>query len=478
MKTKPFTHQVTGVELLKDNPRHYALGCEQGTGKSWMVLADAEYQFGGGDIDGLLIIAPNGVAANWILREIPTHLEVPHVARYWVSGAGVRFTRNLNKVLKAEKDELAIFAINIDAVNTKKGFEFCRDFLKKYRCMMVVDESQRIKTPSAKRTKRVHVLGEFAKSKRIASGTLVANSPIDLFSQFHFLAPNLLGTTSYRSFVAEFSQLLPPHNPLVQNIRARAPYSNPQIVERDINGNPIYRNLRKLAALMSPHTYRVTKEECLDLPEKIYQTHFFRLTPPQRKLYDTMAQEMRYMRDDGQVDIFTALTMISKLQQVTSGFIMVDGEATELPESGPRIKALEDLMEDIEGSVIIWARFRAEIKQIAALFPEAVTYYGDTSRKEREEAVNNFQNKTARIFIANPAAGGTGLTLTAAQTVIYYSCSFSLEHRVQSEDRCHRIGTRHPVVYIDMVAQDTVDERVANALQTKQATAKEIMEHV
>lgn len=477
MRSEPMTHQRTGVQLLSAHPEYYALGCEQGTGKTWMLLADAERQFLSGRITGLLVIAPKGVHTNWIRREIPRHMSVSHVAEEWVSGGGVARTRRLERLLKVDcETALPICAMNVDAVNTTAGREYAQRFLRTFKTMMVVDESQRIKNPSAKRTKRILALGQLAVSRRISSGTLVADSPVDLYSQFEFLAPGLLGTTSYRAFVAEYSELLPAHHPLVAHIKTTR-RGTPQIVRKDAMGQPVYRNLDKLSALLAPHTYRVTKEECLDLPQKIYQIVFFDLLPAQRRLYNQVKRDVAWQRDDGDIDAFTALTLITKLQQITSGFILVDGEPTELVSSAPRLAALKEIVEDSPGQIIVWARFRAELAQIADELHEygVVEYHGGVSDKDRAKAIDAFQSGAARIFVANPASGGTGLSLHVASTVVYYSCSYSLEERSQSEDRAHRIGTRRPVVYIDLVASDTIDERVANALQTKALVANEIL---
>jgi SNF2 family DNA or RNA helicase len=173
---------------------------------------------------------------------------------------------------------------------------------------------------------------------------------------------------------------------------------------------------------------------------------------------------------------------MTKLRQITSGFILVDGEPVALRNSGPRLAALDDIIECCEGPVIVFAAFTEEIAQIGNLLKEKKggvrEYYGATKRADRAKAIDDFQSGAARFFIANPAAAGTGLTLTAARTVIYYSNSFSLVERSQSEDRAHRVGTKHPVVYIDLVARDTIDERIAMALQTKSLTAQAVMKNL
>jgi len=475
-------HQVTGLARLTAAPQRFALGAEQGTGKTWMLLADAERQWHAGLIQALLVIAPRGVHINWVRREIPRHLEVPHIAEFWQSGAGKRHTAKLERLLREPPGpRLMVLAMNVDAVNTQAGLVLAERFLARYRCMMVVDESQRIKSLSALRTKRTIRLGCAAVARRIASGTLVADSPLDLFAQYEFLAPGaaLLGTTSYRAFVAEYADLLPASSGLVQNIRKHNAFAQPQIVRRDGRGNPVFRNLDKLRRLLAPHTYRVLKSECLDLPDKVFQTQYFDLTSAQKALYEQVREEQRIVWSAERIDNFSAMTVLNKLRQITSGFVLREGEPITLRESAPRMEALLDVLEDAPGQVIVWASYREELRQVAAALRErdytVVEYHGGISARDREEAVDAFQSGRARIFLGHPAAGGTGLTLTAATMAIYYSCSFSLEERMQSEDRCHRIGTHAPVVYVDLVARGTVDERIADALQSKAGVAAAIL---
>lgn len=480
MKTTPMDHQIRGLQRLREGGNIFAMGAEQGTGKTWMLLADTEERFNNGEIDGLLVIAPKGVHVNWVRREIPKHLEAPNTATFWRSGAGVGHTRILTNQLREKGNKrLQIHCMNIDAVNTKAGYDHAVKFLQTFTCSLIVDESQRIKNMDALRTKRVFELGRYAKVRRISSGTIVANSPLDLYSQYHFLAPGLLGTTSYRAYVAEFAELLPPSSPLVQDIIARTRGRGvPQVVARDKHGIPKYKNLDKLRSLIAPHTFRVLKSECLDLPPKIYENVYFELEPAQRRLYEEVKKDRRWYREDGEIDSFTALTVIHKLRQITSGFVLVDGEATHLAHGGARMAALLEAVEDVEGGVIVWASFREELSMIAEKLSKigpVVSYHGGTSAKDREAAVDAFQSGAAKFFVANPAAAGTGLTLTAAKLVVYYSSSYSLEERTQSEDRAHRIGTEGPVVYVDIVGEGTIDERIAAALQAKESVAAEIM---
>jgi len=479
-------HQKKARRLLRKNPEFYALACEQGTGKTWMLLDDAEYQWITRMISGLLIIAPKGVHTNWTNREIPKHLSIPHRSGYYISGMGKRALANLEKLFKSNTAALCIFAINIDALNTKIGFDLCTKFLVKHQAMAVLDESSRIKNPTSGRSKKAHRLAEMAVSRRPASGTMITQGPLDVFSQFEFMLPggNLLGTTSYRSFVSEYAKLIPASSGLVKSIQQKNRFANPQIVQRDTMGRPQYKNLKKLGKLMKPYVYRVTKEECLDLPPKVYQLYTHELDSKQRRVYNEIEEDLRYSKDDGDLDVFTALTKIMKARQVVSGFIISEGEVVGLQEASknPRMQLLKEILTDLDKPFIIWAMFKEEIKQIVDMLMimdiSAVQYHGSVKTKMREIAVDDFQDGTVQAFVGQPAAGGFGLTLHAAHYVIYYSNDYNLETRLQSEDRAHRIGLDHKVTYIDIAAENTIDERIAAALQAKEDIANKIFSYI
>lgn len=500
MKTKPMDHQVIGIKLLAENPEYYGLGAEQGTGKTWMLLADIERAFEAGDINAAAVVAPKGVHTNWTMREIPAHMELEVDTLAWVAGPGVRQKRKLRRLLTPAKirGELPVLAMNIDAVNTPTGNGYLRNFLRIYDSVLILDESSRIKNPAARRTKRLLALTSMAPSRRLASGTMMPNGPPDLFSQMEFLCLDgkLLGTTSYRAFVAEYAELLPRKHGQMKHIiegiarrKGKEPQEIPdgwlpQLIATDVMGAPRWKNLEKLQAMLKPYIFRVLKKDCLDLPDKIYQTYSFVLSPSQRRVYATAEQQLRYERDTGELDIFNALTKIIKLRQIVSGFIMLDGEATELPalHTNPRMKLFLELVRDLKEPFIVWASFREEIAQIAQALKElnieCVQYHGGVKTKDREAAVDDFQTGRAQAFVGQPQSGGLGLTLTAAHTVIYYSNDYNSETRLQSEDRPHRIGLDHPVLYIDIVAENTIDERIVAALKRKEDVARQVMDYI
>jgi SNF2 family DNA or RNA helicase len=481
MKTRPMEHQLEGLKV-SEGKRNFAFLMEQGTGKTWLTLADAERCFLAGKIDAILVIAPNGVHSNWIRREIPYHLEVDTIKYLWRGNPKTKKDiATYNGLFNYPAGKLRVLSMNIEAINTKHGYDAAEQFLERFRVMMIVDESTRIKNPGAKRTEKVIKLGRLAVARRILTGTPITKAPTDLFSQFDFLKSGLLGTTSYRAFVAEYAVLLDPKSPkMMAMIRKNPKAAYAQVVAEDDNGNPMWRNLDRLSDLIAPHIYRVRKENCLDLPPKIYKQVTFEMAPKQRAAYDLLKEDHHYVNDMEDMS-FQAIAARTKMKQVTSGFINIRGEPTLL-EAGenPRMDAFKEIIEDLEGSFIVWAIYEEEISQIMEALAisgiSSVSYYGATKKDDREKAIDDFQAGKVRAFVANAAAGGIGITLTKAETTIYYSCSYDNELRLQSEDRNHRIGTIRSPLYIDIIAEDSIDEDTIKSLRIKSALADHIID--
>lgn len=462
---------------------YYALFMDLGTGKTFTFLSDAERLYNIGEIDGLLIVAPKGVHTNWVRREIPAHLDCLHVARAW--GHDVHSQRALKVLFEVMKpNPLRIFAINIDALKTARGFDIAKRFLLSTHSMMVVDESSRIKNVKTGNWKACMKLKPFTRYRRIGSGLPITRHPPDLFGQMEWLEEGLLETNSYRAFVAEYACLLDDNHPMKKKLIQRNPRAAwAQIIERDKHGQPMFRNLDRLQTLIQPHSYRVLKEHCLDLPPKIYKNVYFQMTPRLQRSYTLMEEKLRYELTDGSVNTVSRLNAILKLQQITSGFIIDSAGVPQLIEeaAAPRLEALLEVDEDMTQPYIVWCHFREEIKQVTKALRErgrnVVEYHGGVKTAEREAAVDLFQNGGADVFVGQPRSGGIGLTLTAAKTVIYYSNSYDLEERKQSEDRAHRAGTTGThVLYIDLVAQNSIDEVVAKSLQAKLELATTVLD--
>jgi SNF2 family DNA or RNA helicase len=258
----------------------------------------------------------------------------------------------------------------------------------------------------------------------------------------------------------------------------------PQIVDKDEEGLPKYRNLDKLSKLIAPHSFRVLKSECLDLPEKIYKTLFFDMTKEQERIYKKAEDECRIVYQ-GQETPFNKLVAVTKLAQITSGYYIhpLANEPVRIEGDNPKLDLLVDRVDTIVNSVnkvIIWARYKIEIADIVARLEanghKVVQYHGEVKKGERVEAIERFERGDAQVFVGNQQAGGTGITLVAASYVIYFSNNFSLRDRLQSEDRAHRIGQTKNVTYINIVGKGTIDEVVVAALTNKQDVSRAIID--
>jgi SNF2 family DNA or RNA helicase len=467
-KTKPYAHQLEALEKSWAQ-KTYALFMEMGTGKSKVLVDNIAMLYDRGAIRGALIIAPKGVYKNWDQIEFPVHLpkHIEHTKVLWEPSITKKKQTELDTLFD-DKGDLKILIMNVEAFSTTKGLDFARSFLNIFlgRALIGVDESTTIKNPTAKRTKNILKLADLAKYRRILTGSPVTKSPLDLFSQCEFLDPYHLGHASYYSF--------------------RARYAN--MVKRNFGGRQVqlvvsYRRLDELAGILDKFSYRVLKEDCLDLPEKVFTKRLIELTPEQDKAYKQMKQMALAILDNGEVmTTVNVMTQLMRLHQITCGhFKSDDGTTTALKNN--RIDALMQLLEETEGKVIIWANYREDIKNIVDSLKKAygedstVEYHGGVDATLRQDHIAQFQEKNgpARYFVGNAQTGGYGITLTAASTVVYYSNSYDLEKRLQSEDRAHRIGQTGSVTYVDLIAENTVDDKIVKSLRNKIDIANEIM---
>ena len=449
-KTEPFEHQRKTFYLSRDQ-KVFALLMEQGTGKTKVVIDNSAYLYSKGEISALVVIAPNGVHRNWI-REVETHLPdwCKYEITYYRSGMNKKETESFESVLHS-KDCLKIFTFNVEAFTSPKAVHWMERILLSNEVMLVVDESTRIKTPSAKRTKLITKFGKNAKYRRILTGTPITKNAADVYAQFKFLDPQILGYDSFYSFRNQYCVM--------------GGFEQRQIIA--------YKNLDELSRNVEGHSFRVLKKDCLDLPPKIYQRHFVEMSERQKKMYNTMKKGFIAELEGNVIEAPEAITRLLRLQQILCGWFPTENERVQpIDEKNPRIEALKDILEGIESKVIIWARFRADIRAIERLLGDlAVSYHGDVDSDARELAIDRFQKGDAKYFIGTQQAGGTGLTLTAAEYAIYYSNSFDLEQRLQSEDRCHRIGTKNNVTYIDIECQKSIDSKIIKALRDKKNIA-------
>ena len=462
-KTQPFKHQERVFNRSK-SLRHYAFFLEMGTGKSKVTVDTMSYLYESGKIDTVLIVAPKGVYENWIKNEIPKHMpdRIEPLVVKWQPNFTKTFKEQMHQVAtrnKRKDEKLHVLVMNVEALSTRKGIEVGTYYLSQNpNNLIIVDESTTIKNKDAERTKSIIKLGELGKYKRILTGSPVTKSPLDLFSQCKFLDPNILGFDSYYAFRNRYA---------LMKRMSFGGKSFDQIIG--------YRRIEELQAKIHDYSTRILKEDCLDLPDKLYQKRYVPLSADQKKVYEQMKTLALAQIDNGELATTTSvLTQIMRLQQICCGFLPPDdGQIKEL-ENG-RLKELLSILEEVDGKVIIWATWTHDIKKIKKAIAEkygeqsVATFYGDTPQDKRQEIVDRFQDYKdfLRFFVGQPKTGGFGLTLTEAKTVIYYSNSYDLEIRLQSEDRAHRIGQESNVTYIDIVCPDTVDEKIIDALQDK-----------
>jgi len=463
-KTKPYDHQMTALEKSW-NKESYAYFMEMGTGKTKVLIDNLAMLYDKGKVNGALIIAPKGVVGTWYSNELPTHLpdHIENVTVLWQANITKKQQENLDTLFE-KGESLHILIMNVEALSTEKGFVFANKFLSCHETMMAIDESTTIKTPSAKRTKNILSLTKETKYRRIMTGSPVTKNPLDLFSQCEFLSPWLLDFNSYYSFRNRYAQMK------TLNMHGR------QI--QIVNG---FKNLGELSDKLKDFSYRVLKEDCLDLPDKIFIKRQISLSKEQRKLYDQMKQEALAILNGKQSTTVNTLTQLMRLHQITCGHFTDDNGQIQAIENN-RIKELLSIIEDMDGKAIIWAHYQYDIKNIIKEIEKiygpgsVVDYYGLTLKEDRQPNIKKFQDDPkCRFFVGTPATGGYGITLTAANTVIYYSNGYDLEKRLQSEDRAHRIGQKKPVTYVDINAEDTVDEKIVKALRKKIDIASEVL---
>jgi len=488
-KMEPLDHQKRALLLGRDAPS-FAYLMDQGTGKTKVTIDDAAHNWREGRIDAMLVIAPNSVKSNWVdsedtfsvtnnpgdMDEITKHMadDVPVNKGAWVSSQNKR-EKKLYKEFRSRWDDtncLHILVVNVEAIHVARVFAEVMEFVRKFRCMIVVDESTRIKNRTAKRTKNSIKARRECPIARILSGTPLIKSPLDAFSQFNFLDEDILGFTNYYSFQHHFAVM--------------GGYEGYQVL--------FYKNLEELKEKVDSVSYRVLKEECLKLPPKEYIKRKVELTPAQRKAYEDMLHDMRVdLGDKGEVAVNIVLTQLLRLQQITGGYLpQIDPETKENvgtvelvdPSKNPKFKEVLNIIDESgEQKIIIWCRFRDEIAGLCSLLEHKgithLQFHGGISTTDRREYRKRFfSDPSIKCIVGNQDAGGIGIDeFKAASIVIYVSNSYSTENRVQSEDRSHRIGSEvHDLItYFDIPAINTVDGKVISCLRENRSISRQII---
>lgn len=464
-----YRHQIESLQNSCFSPEFAQLG-EMGTGKSKILLDNICILYEHGRIRCALIVAPNSVYRNWALNEIPEH--VPNRIKetmYIYLHKRDKYDTLINLL---DHDGLIFLLFNVEAFSVKQDLlTILTAFMGLVPTLMVVDESPTIKGRNSKRSHNIIQLGRAAEYRRIATGLLAPNSPMDVFSQFQFLRSGCLGTNSPTAFRARYCNILEQKDPATGHVR-----------DKLIGA----RNEKELREKISSMSYRVTKEDCLDLPEKVYEFSYSDLDDDTKHHYKIMKEQAIFELDNENYDqpffIRSAnrVSMVMRLQRITCGH-MKDQEGREIRFSHKRIKDTIELMSRIDGSAIIWATYVRDIEDLTTAIQQEFGvgsvrhYYGSTSKYERDKATELLQSKKIRWLVSNPSTGRFGNTWTAASTAIYYSNSYDLEHRLQSEDRIHRIGQHDPCLYIDVASPGTINLPIIRALRLKMDMASEVM---
>jgi len=466
-KTKPFQHQKELFERTADY-QYYALFWEQGCGKTKPVIDTCAYQYLKGTVDALLVVAPNGVHRNWITDELPAHLP-DEVAKdacyfYWQSNKANNkgYQEQLKNLLKHKG--LLVLTVSYEGFMTKQARKFIWKLLKQRKVFYALDEAHKIKEPKAKRTISINASGKYAVFRRLLTGTPIAKGPFDAYSQVRWLSDQFWkdrGFGGFLSFKTHFGIWMK-----AADVKEQQGYDPgyDQLVG--------YRNIEELNKYIDKVGDRLTKETAgLDLPPKLFQKRFFEMTPAQVKAYNELREEYITELESGEVvEATLAIVRLLKLQQITCNYVTTEADEPTvlISDKNPRLDVLKDITDNLTTPAIIWARFSRDIDQIMDLLGDKACRY-DGKVDDEGRAVNKkaFQNGEKQFFVGNQQAGSTGLTLIQAKTVIYYSNSFGLVDRLQSEDRAHRIGQHNPVNYIDIMCKGTVDEHIVKSLRSK-----------
>ena len=450
-KTNPYQHQRNALNK-GGLSKNYAYFMEMGTGKTKVIIDNVAYLYQQKEIKEVIVIAPNSVYRNWV-QEISDHSPVTPYIWCW------KVNKEIELIRAGTSNVLIYILMNVEALSHKSGQRWLhqRLSLNGKVSMMVIDESTTIKSPVALRTKAICKLSTAVKYRRILTGSPVTKSPLDLYTQCAFLSKALLGFESYYTFRARYA--------VMQQV---------ELGGRQILMPKYYTNLDELEMKLKTFSFRVTKDQCLDLPPKIYMFRDVHLNLEQKNIYETLRKKARAIIADDTVSFANKLVEILRLHQICNGFLKTDKGEIHIFKNNPKLKELLRILEEVDGKCIIWATYVHNIESIKQTLGDlygkdsVVSIYGKDSVEDRKLAVASFQhNDRCRFLVGNPSTGGYGLTLTAARNVIYFSNSYNLEVRKQSEDRAHRIGQKNKVSYIDLIVPNSIEMMIISALKRK-----------
>ncbi len=523
----PWDHQLKCLKLSWNKP-YFALLLEYGTGKTRIIIDNTACLFEMGEIEALVIIAPNSVHERWITEQTPSWLpgRIKYIARFWENKKSKKYKRSLEDFWRdSNEDKLKIFTINVEALQSStRAQNFSERFVREFPTFLTVDESTRIKSPGARRTKFIiNHLSKWALYKRTLTGNEITRSPFDVYSPYRFLErhfwrpiPNYhVFTHRYGEFKTRFTyrKELKLKKPLKcwkcreyinkvkfkrsvklfavcqlcnAVLKDKLPWNVKKILDNDGKQEfpklIRYKNLNELKAKTSKYSFLVRKEDCMDIPPKIYESLYTEMNSEQKRTYRELKEDLITEYEDVELSVVNKISLMVRFQQIVGGFFPnnEDDKIIPLGDSNPKIDRMLYDLEDIDtGSpIIIWARFVPELIAIHRIFqkefPEknSVLYYGGVKKKDRPFIIDSFQNNEIHFLISNPAVGGTGLNLQNSHINYYLSNDFNSENRWQSEDRTHRGGQTLSCLYKDIYIKGTVDDTIKKANETKKHIAE------
>ena len=486
-KTKPYKHQINALNHSWALDAH-AYFMEMGTGKTKTAIDLHSARFMTAAMDAWVVFCPNALRDNWA-DEIKIHSPLSDIPVFVLADLTDSKVRNMTKA--AEKAERFIVVVGMESMQqTLRGGSAWKALMgmigdRKYA--VTIDESHNVKNPDANRSRNVEAFAEYAVSRGIMTGTPIAQGILDLYMPFQILDPNIIGIGDYYSFRNRYAEF--------------GGYENREIIG--------YRNVEELMSAIKPYVFQCTKEEALDLPEKIYMRRAVQMSKEQERIYkelhkesEAMIQDMKRSGKSVEVIAESVITKYGMLQQITGGFLnykeeVGDEDTMEVvrrttwlvePANNPKIRELINIAEENpDKKIIVWAKYRSEIAMIVEALKDKYgdvvsEYHGGISNKpgndQRKTNLIEFKSGKNRFFVANQQTGGTGLTINESNLVVYYSNSLKLVDRMQSEDRNHRIGQDKGVVYIDLVCTGTKDEDVLTAIRDKKDVADYVKENM
>ncbi len=423
-------------------------------GKTKLFIDNAAALYEAGKINTAFVLAPNGVHRNWLL-ELQKHMpeRIPHAAAFYRSGT---VNKEITRVLE-RKDCLRFVTVNVEALSHKSGLDFCLRLLKGSTAIGAVDESHRFKTPSSKRTRNGWKLRAHLPYRRILSGTAVSIGYQDLYGQYAFLDPAIIGCRTYTEFKTMFCVMVGEYNTIVG-----------------------YKNIPYLLKKLGPWTFSATREEYMaHLPPQDWVEYETSMSPEQTVVYRQLRDLLLTEWQGHIIDAPLPITKVLRLQQVTAGHLPGPDDGTWVPLPCPRIDDAVELAQTklpAGSKGIVWAIWRADIVQLSAAFRKAgltcVTYYGDDGNEQAAANLHQWQHDTeTKWLIGTPRKGGVGFPMHQADTVINYSYSFSYEDWKQSQDRNHGPMQTRPCVYYNLVAPGTINRRVLQVLAKRRDVA-------